>query len=105
MANIVPISVALTPNMLHHTNVGTTYARASNFRMELTRFISLYFVAMLQFMVTVTEAPFVTAPAHTVVNMRSRPYTLRVTQLVNVHRKMPKEGQPSYLGGGGSRPL
>jgi hypothetical protein len=39
MANIVPISVALAPNMLHHNNVGTTYARASNFRMELIRFI------------------------------------------------------------------
>jgi hypothetical protein len=39
MANIVPISVPLAPNMLHHNNVGITDARASNFRTELIRSI------------------------------------------------------------------
>ncbi len=40
---------------------------------------------MLQSMVTITEAPFVTTPAHIVVSMRSKPQTLRETQLVIVH--------------------
>jgi hypothetical protein len=47
MADIIPISVALAPNMLHHNSVGITYAGTSNFRMELVRSIPLYFVAML----------------------------------------------------------
>jgi hypothetical protein len=59
--------------------------------MELVRFVPLYFVAKLQSMVTVIEAPFIIAPAHTIVGMRFRPQTLKVTQLVNVHREMPKK--------------
>jgi hypothetical protein len=61
-------------------------------------------------MVTITKAPLVIALAHTVVGMRFRLQTLRVTQLVSVHRKMPKEvnkgfaRQPSYLRGRGSKP-
>jgi hypothetical protein len=53
-------------------------------------------------MVTVIEVPFVTTPTHIVVGMRSRPQILRVTQLVSVHREMPKKvnkvfvKQPSY---------
>jgi hypothetical protein len=102
MANIVLISIALVPNMLHHNNVGITYVGTSNFRMEPIRFVPLYFVAMLQFMVTVIEILFVTTLAHTLAGMRSRPQTLKVTQLVSVHREMPKEvnkiftRQPSY---------
>jgi hypothetical protein len=46
MGNIIPISVALAPNLLHHNNVGITYVGASNFRMELVRSIPIYFVAM-----------------------------------------------------------
>ncbi len=91
MANIVPIFVTFAPNMLHHNNVRITYVRVSNCRMELIRSIPLYFVAMLQSMVIVTEIPFVTTPTHSVVGMRFRPQTLRVTQLVSVHREMPKE--------------
>jgi len=78
--------------------------------MEPIRSIPLYFVAMLQFMVIVTKAPFVITPTHIVVSMRSKPQTLKVTQLVSVHRKMPKKvnkvfaRQPLYLGGGRSRP-
>jgi hypothetical protein len=70
MAYIIPIYVAFAPNMLHHNNVGITYARASNFRMELIRSVPLYFVAMLQSMVIVTEVPFVTTPTHIIVGMR-----------------------------------
>jgi hypothetical protein len=47
MANIVPIFVALAPNMLHHNNVRITYVGASNFRMEPVKSIPLYFVVML----------------------------------------------------------
>ncbi len=71
--------------MLHHNNVGVIYPRTSNLRIELVRFVSLYFVAMPQSMVTITEAPFVTTLAHIVVRMRSKPQTLRETQLVIVH--------------------
>jgi len=59
--------------MLHHNSVGITYARASNFKMELIIFVPLYFVAMLKSMVIITEAPFVIALAHIVVGMRFRP--------------------------------
>ncbi len=55
------------------------------------RSIRLYYVAMLQSMVIVTEAPFVTTPSHIVVGMRSKPQTPRETKLVCVHTKMPKE--------------
>jgi hypothetical protein len=102
MANTVPISIALAPNMLHHNSVGITYAKASNIIMKLVRFVPLYFVATFQSMVIVTEAPFVTTPTHTVVGMRFRPQTLRVIQHVSVHREVPKElnkvfaRQPSY---------
>jgi hypothetical protein len=30
----VPISITLVPNLLHHNNVGVTYARISKFKME-----------------------------------------------------------------------
>ncbi len=40
---------------------------------------------MPQSMVTITEAPFVTTLAHIVVSMRSKPQTLRETQLVILH--------------------
>jgi hypothetical protein len=46
MANVIPIVIAPTPNLLHHNNVGVTYARTYNFRMEIIRSIPLYFVAM-----------------------------------------------------------
>jgi hypothetical protein len=46
MANIIPISVALAPNLLQNNNVGITYVGASNFRMEPVRYVPLYFVAM-----------------------------------------------------------
>jgi hypothetical protein len=79
MADILLISVALTPNLLHHNNVGINYARASNFKMEQVRSIPLYFMAMFQSMVIVTEVSFVTTPTHIVIGMKSRPQTPRGT--------------------------
>jgi hypothetical protein len=38
---VVPI-----PSLLHQNNIGVTYARISNFIMQLVRFVPLYFVAM-----------------------------------------------------------
>jgi hypothetical protein len=60
MANIVPTFVAHTPNLLHHNNVEATYVGTSNFKMEQIRSVPLYFVAMVQSMVTIIEGPFVT---------------------------------------------
>jgi hypothetical protein len=71
--DVVPIFVTPTTNLLHHNNVGITYVGTSNFRMEPIRSVPLYFVAMFQSMIIIIEAPFVTAPAHIVVGMRSRP--------------------------------
>jgi hypothetical protein len=46
MTDVVPIFVALIPSLLHQNNIGVTYVRTSNFRMELIRYMPLYFVAM-----------------------------------------------------------
>jgi hypothetical protein len=32
VANVVPISIAPIPSMLHQNNIGVTYARPSHFR-------------------------------------------------------------------------
>ncbi len=74
MVNVVLIFVAHLPNLLHHNNVGITYAGTSNFKMELVRFVPLYFVAMLQSMVTIVKVPFVITPTQTIVGMKSRPW-------------------------------
>jgi hypothetical protein len=46
VANVVPISVTLAPNMLCHNNVGVAYVGISNFKVEPIRSIPLYYVAM-----------------------------------------------------------
>ncbi len=83
VANVVLISIAPTPNMFHHNNVGVTYARTSNFKVEQIPlyFVPLYFVLMPHFMVTIIKAPFTTTSTHTVAGMRSRPWTSRGTNL------------------------
>jgi hypothetical protein len=73
MANVIPISIAPTPSLLHHDDVGIIYPTISNLRMEPIRSILLYFMAMLQSMVTVTKAPFVTTLVHIVISIRFRP--------------------------------
>ncbi len=89
MVDAIPISIFLVPNMLHHNNVGITYVRTTNFRMEPIRSIPLYFVAMPHFMVIIIKSPFTTALAHTIPSMKSKPQTPRGTNLVNMHIKMP----------------
>ncbi len=44
MADVIPISVALVPNMLHHNNVGVTYVGIFYFKMEPIRFVPLYYI-------------------------------------------------------------
>jgi hypothetical protein len=73
VANVLPISIAPTPSLLHHNNVGVTYVGTSNFRMEPIRSIPLYYVAMLLSIIIVTKAPFVFAQVHNIVGIRSRP--------------------------------
>jgi hypothetical protein len=42
MANIIPISVTHAPNLFHHNNLKSIYARTSNFKVEAIRSIPLY---------------------------------------------------------------
>jgi hypothetical protein len=46
MADIVPISIAHVQSLLQQNNIGVTYAKISNFKMELVRSMLLYFVAL-----------------------------------------------------------
>jgi len=46
VANVVLVFVAHVPSLLHQNHIGVTYVRTSNFRMELVRFVPLYYVAM-----------------------------------------------------------
>ncbi len=85
MANVAPILVAPTPNMLHHNNVGITYAKTSNFRTKLVKFVPLYSMAMPRSMVIVIETPFTTAPTHIIVGMKYIPLIPRGTYLANVY--------------------
>jgi hypothetical protein len=46
MADIVPISIVHVQSLFQQNNIGVTYAKISNFRMELVRSMALYFVAL-----------------------------------------------------------
>jgi hypothetical protein len=72
MADVVFIYVAPAPSLLHHNNVGVTYAKISNFRMEPVKFVPLYFVAMIQLIIIVIEIPFVSTPIHNIVGIKSK---------------------------------
>jgi len=54
VVHVVLIFVTHVSNLLHHNNVGVTYLRTSNLRMEPIRSIPLYSMAMLESMVIVT---------------------------------------------------
>jgi len=91
IAYVVPIYIAPAPSLLHTNNVGVTYPRTFNLRMEPVRSVPLYYMAMLESMVIIFKVPFVTTPAHTVVGMWSKPQTPRETQLVSMHIEMPRK--------------
>ncbi len=73
VGDVAPIFVVFAPNLFHHNNVGVTYVGTFNFKLELVRFVPLYYVAMPHSKVIVIEVPFTTAPAHTIASMRLRP--------------------------------
>jgi hypothetical protein len=79
VADVVPIFIAPTPNMLHHNTIGVTYVRTSNFRMEPIRFVPLYYVLMPMFMIIVTKDPFVLALVQIVVGIMSKPHIQKGT--------------------------
>jgi hypothetical protein len=91
VVDVVPIFVAPIPSLLHQNNVGVIYARPSNFKMELLRFVPLYFVAMPQSINIITKALFVLAPIHTIDSVQSRPKALRGTNFVSLHEDIPIE--------------
>jgi hypothetical protein len=73
VVDVIFVFVALTPSLLHHNDVRVTYPTIFYLRMELVRFVPLYFVAMLQSMVIIIEVPFVATPIHIIVNVKSKP--------------------------------
>jgi len=73
VANLVPIFVVPTPSLLHHNNVGVTYVRTSNFKIEPIKSIPLYYVAMPLSIIIVIKAPLVFARVHNIVGIMSRP--------------------------------
>jgi hypothetical protein len=87
--------------LLQQNNIGITYVGTSNFRMELVRFVPLYFVAMPQSIITITEAPFVLTLVFIVGNIKSKPHTPRGTQFVNLHEDFPREVNKVFV----SQPL
>jgi hypothetical protein len=97
--------------LLHQNNIGVTYVKTLNFRMELVRFMPLYFMAMPRSIIIVLEAPFILAFVHIVDGVKSRPQTPRGTKFVTLHENIPREvnkffvNQPLDLGRGGSYPL
>jgi hypothetical protein len=83
---VVPIQ-----SLLQQNNIGVTYARTSNFRMELVRFMPLYYVAMPQSIITITKAPFVLTLVTNVDGIKYRPHTPRGTKFVNLHEDFPRK--------------
>jgi hypothetical protein len=91
VAGGVLISIALAPNLFHRNNFGVTYVGTSNFRMELVRFVPLYYVAMPHYIIMFIEIPFTITPTHTITNMRSKPQTPKGIDLVSMHTEMPRK--------------
>ncbi len=77
--NVIPIFVAHVQSLLHQDNIRVTYARTSNFRMELVTSMPLYFVAMPQSIILVIEALFVLMPINITIGIRSRTQTQKGT--------------------------
>jgi hypothetical protein len=98
VADVIPIFVIPTLNLLHHNNVGVTYAMNFNFIMEPIISIPLYFVAMPQSIIIVIKTPFVLTSIHIVVGIRSTPQIPRGIELVSVHEEMPKDINKIFVG-------
>ncbi len=88
--DVVPISIAHVQSLLQQINIGITYVRTSNFKMELIRFVPLYFMVMAQSIIIVTEAPFVLALVTTISGIKSKPHTPRGIKFKNLHEDFPE---------------
>ncbi len=97
MANVVPIYVTPIQSLLHQKNIGVTYARTSNFRMEPIRFMPLYSMAMPQYMITVTEASFVSTLVHIIDGVKSKPQIPKITKFVSLHEDIPRKVNKKFV--------
>ncbi len=110
VVDVVPISTVHVLSLLHQNNIGVTYIRTSNFRMELVRSMPLYYVVMPQYVIIVIEVPLISTPIHIVDGVKSIPQTPRGTKFVSLHEDIPKEvnnffaKSPIRFRGGGSNP-
>jgi hypothetical protein len=110
MVDVVPIFVTPIQSPLLQDNIGVTYARTSNFRMEQVTYVPLYFMAMPRSIITITEASFVSALVNIVVGITSRPQTPRGAKFLSLHEAMPQKvnivfiSQPLDQGRGSSNP-
>jgi ABC-type antimicrobial peptide transport system permease subunit len=91
MADVVFVFVFLIPSLLHQNHIGVTYAGTSNFRMELVRFVPLYYVAMPQSIIIIIEPLFVLAPIHIVDGVKSKTQITRAIKFVSLHEEIPRE--------------
>jgi hypothetical protein len=78
--------------------------------MEPVRFVPLYFMAMLQSIIIITKAPFMSTLVTIIGSMKSKPHTPRGIKFVNLHKNFPRKvnkvftSQPSNQRGSGSNP-
>jgi hypothetical protein len=88
MVDVVFVFVAIVPSLLHQNHIGVTYSCTSNFKMELVRFVPLYFMAMPQSIIIVIEPSFVSTPIHIIDGFRSRTQTPRTIEFVSLHENI-----------------
>jgi len=88
MVDVVLVFVVIVPSLLHQNHIGVTYSGTSNFKMELVRFVPLYFIAMPQFIIIIIEPPFVSTPIHIIDGFRSKTQTPRIIEFVNLHENI-----------------
>jgi hypothetical protein len=73
MADVVLIFEAPIPSLLHQNNIGITYVRTSNLRMELIRYVPLFFVVRPQSIITIAKTSCVLTFVHIVDGVKSKP--------------------------------
>ncbi len=91
--NIVPIFVALIQSLLHQRRYWSwTYLRKNfKFRMELVTSMPLYSMAMPQFIIIITKAPFISTLVNIVIGIRSKSQIPRGIEFVSLHEDMLQE--------------
>jgi len=89
VVDVVPIFITHVQSLLDQDNIGVTYARTSNFKMELVTSMPLYFVVMPEFIITIIEVLFISMLVNTIVGIKSKLQTPRGTKVVSLHEDMP----------------